>query len=333
MPETDSLLAPIIEVDGLVKRYGDRLAVDRISFDARQGEVFGLLGPNGAGKTTTLNVLCTLLQPDAGQVRIAGFDIHRQADQAKAAIGYVPQELSLFPSLSARDNLAFFGRIYRMDEADLRARIPEVLDLVGLAERANDRVKTFSGGMKRRLNIAIGLVHRPKVLLMDEPTVGVDPQSRNFIFEHVELLKGQGMAVIYTTHYMEEAERLCDRVAIMDEGRILALDSTANLLNLLGGGLIYVAFDRPPAELLPALETLPFVHSASAENPPAQVPSPSGSLPSQLRAKLETQDANRALLALIELCLAQQVRITSLQVMEPNLESVFLHLTSKRLRD
>jgi ABC-2 type transport system ATP-binding protein len=187
--------------------------------------------------------------------------------------------------------------------------------------------------MKRRLNIAVALIHRPKVLLMDEPTVGVDPQSRNFIFEHVELLKAQGMAVIYTTHYMEEAERLCDRVAIMDEGRILASDSTANLLSLLGGGLIYVGFDQPVAELLPALEALPFVQSASLEKITFQDTPPSGSIPSQPRAKIETQDANRALLALIELCLARQVRITSLQVMEPNLESVFLHLTSKQLRD
>lgn len=316
-----------VEVEGLLKRYADRVAVDQISFSASEGEVFGLLGPNGAGKTTTLNVLCTLLQPDAGQVRIAGFDISKQADRVKAAIGYVPQELSLFPSLSAWDNLAFFGRIYRMDEADLRMRIPEVLDLVGLRGRAYEQVKTFSGGMKRRLNIAVGLIHRPKVLLLDEPTVGVDPQSRNFIFEHVELLKAQGMTVIYTTHYMEEAERLCDRVAIMDEGKILALDSTANLLGLLGGGLIYVAFERPVAELLPALEDLPFVHNASQDTPS------SGPGPIQQRAKIETQDANRALLALIELCLARQLRITSLQVMEPNLESVFLHLTSKRLRD
>ena len=323
----------MIQVENLVKRYGERIAVDQISFHANSGEVFGLLGPNGAGKTTTLNVLCTLLQADGGQVHIAGFDIRKQSEQAKAAIGYVPQELSLFPSLSARDNLAFFGRIYRMDEADLRARIFEVLDLVGLAARANERVKTFSGGMKRRLNIAVGLIHRPKVLLMDEPTVGVDPQSRNFIFEHVEMLKAQGMAVIYTTHYMEEAQRLCDRVAIMDEGRILASDSTANLLSLLGGGLIYATFDRPAAEMLPVLEELPFVQNASVENNPIQEASPSAAAPGQPRAKIETQDANRALLALIELCLAREVGITSLQVMEPNLESVFLHLTSKRLRD
>lgn len=318
---------PSVEVEGLVKFYADRVAVDQISFSTREGEVFGLLGPNGAGKTTTLNILCTLLQPDAGLVHVAGFDVNKQADQAKYAIGYVPQELSLFPSLSAWDNLAFFGRIYRMDESDLRLRIPEVLDLVGLRARASDRVKTFSGGMKRRLNIAVGLIHRPKVLLLDEPTVGVDPQSRNFIFEHVELLKAQGMTVIYTTHYMEEAERLCDRVAIMDEGKILAMDSTANLLSLLGGGLIYVAFEKPIAELLPDLEALPFVRNASQDSPQSEP------VPIQQRAKIETQDANRTLLALIEYCLAQQLRITSLQVMEPNLESVFLHLTNKQLRD
>ncbi len=194
-----------------------------------------------------------------------------------------------------------------------------MLSLVRLRDRAGEAVRNFSGGMKRRLNIAAGLVHQPRVLFLDEPTVGVDPQSRNFIFEHVAQLKAEGMTIIYTTHYMEEAERLCDRVAIMDEGRIVAMDTTRALINLLGGGVIYVGLPPSAAEaLLPAVRALPYVRSASAQDG---------------RLKLETSDAKPALLALIELCNVHNAAILSLEVLEPNLESVFLHLTGKRLRN
>lgn len=309
----------MIEIKDLVKRYGERLAVDRVSLTVHQGEIFGLLGPNGAGKTTTLSILSTLLEPDGGQVTIDGYDVVREAQLVKPLIGYVPQELALFPTLSARDNLAFFGRIYLLSGHALKERIAAVLDLVGLSDRAGDAVNTFSGGMKRRLNIAVGLIHQPRVLFLDEPTVGVDPQSRNFIFEHVEQLKAEGMTVLYTTHYMEEAQRLCDRVAIMDEGRILALDTTRNLIGLLGGGVVYAGL---PAHALialrPAIQDLPHVRDVSLLDS---------------RLKIETEDANLALLGLIELCNTRDVPILSLEVLEPNLESVFLHLTGKRLRD
>jgi ABC-2 type transport system ATP-binding protein len=242
----------MIEINGLVKRYGQRAAVDGVSFSVREGEIFGLLGPNGAGKTTTLSILSTLLEPDAGQVSIGSFDLAREAARIKPLIGYVPQELALFPTLSAWDNLAFFGRIYRLSGPVLKERINAVLDLVGLRDRAGDAVKTFSGGMQRRLNIAVGLIHQPRILFLDEPTVGVDPQSRIFIFEHVESLKAEGMTVLYTTHYMEEAERLCDRVAIMDRGQVLALDTTKNLIRLLGGGVIYAGLPSEAVE-----DTLP----------------------------------------------------------------------------
>lgn len=313
------MLRSMIEINGLVKKYGERVAVNEVSFCVQEGEIFGLLGPNGAGKTTTISILATLLPPDQGQVTIGGYDLVRETNQIKTLIGFVPQELALYPTLSAWDNLAFFGRIYGLRGTALKDRIAAVLDLVGLRDRAGDAVRTFSGGMKRRLNIAAGLIHQPRLLFLDEPTVGVDPQSRNFIFEHVERLKAEGMTILYTTHYMEEAERLCDRVAVMDEGRILALDTTKGLIGLLGGGVIYVGLAADAIEaLLPLIRALPHVQAISVQDG---------------RLKVETSEARPALLELIELCNARDVPILSLEVLEPNLESVFLHLTGKRLRD
>lgn len=310
----------IIEVQGLLKKYGERVAVGDVSFSVEQGEIFGLLGPNGAGKTTLLSMLATLLPPDGGRAAICGHDVVRQRDRVQRCIGFVPQELALYPTLSARENLAFFGRIYGLRGRQLEERIVAVLDLVGLRARADDAVHTFSGGMKRRLNIAVGLIHEPQVLFLDEPTVGVDPQSRNFIFEHIERLKAQGLTVLYTTHYMEEAERLCDRVAIMDEGRLLALDTPQGLIRLLGGGVIRAKLAAESAlhALMPSVSASPHVRAASQRE---------GWL------TLEAHDASRALLELVSVCNAHHVPILSLEVLEPNLESVFLHLTGKRLRD
>ncbi len=310
---------PMIEVKELVKRYGERVAVNGVSFTVGEGEIVGLLGPNGAGKTTIISMLASLLPPDEGKVTVGGYDVLRQTHKVKPLIGFVPQELALYPTLSAWDNLVFFGRIYGLRGAELKERIAAVLEMVGLRERAGDAVETFSGGMKRRLNIAAGLIHQPRVLFLDEPTVGVDPQSRNFIFEHVEELRARGMSIIYTTHYMEEAERLCDRVAILDAGNILALDTTKGLVALLGGGVIYLGLAADAIEtILPAIRALPQVRTASFQD----------SL-----IKVEINDASAALLELIELCNTQDVTILSLEVLEPNLESVFLHLTGKRLRD
>lgn len=309
----------MIEINGLVKKYGDRVAVNRVSFCVYEGEIFGLLGPNGAGKTTTISILATLLPPGGGHATIAGYDLMRGASKIKPLIGFVPQELALYPTLSCWDNLTFFGRIYGLRRMALKERITAVLDLVGLRDRAGDAVRTFSGGMKRRLNIAVGLIHQPHVLFLDEPTVGVDPQSRNFIFEYVERLKAEGMTIIYTTHYMEEVERLCDWVAIMDEGRILALDTKKSLIGLMGGGVIYVGLAVDAVEAsLPSIRALPHVQAISVQD---------GQL------KIETSEVRPGLLELIELCNARNVPILSLEVLEPNLESVFLHLTGKRLRD
>ncbi len=309
----------VIQVKNLVKRYGDRIAVNGADLSVLEGEIFGLLGPNGAGKSTTISILATLLAPDEGEVRICGYDLRRETKHIKPLIGFVPQELALYPTLSARDNLTFFGRIQGLWGISLRERVASALDLAGLADRAKDVVQTFSGGMKRRLNIAVGLIHQPRLLFLDEPTVGVDPQSRNFIFEHVERLKAQGMTILYTTHYMEEVERLCDRVAIMDRGQVLVIDTPKRLIGLLGGGIIYAGFPPDcPGSLLPSIQALPQVRTVSSQDG---------------RLKIETGNSNLALLALIDLCGKSNIPILSLEVLEPNLESVFLHLTGKRLRE
>jgi ABC-2 type transport system ATP-binding protein len=221
----------LVTVRRLTKRFGERTAVDGISLEIRRGEVFGLLGPNGAGKSTTVNVLSTYLPPDGGEVTIAGHAL-REAMAIKHLIGVVPQELALYDDLTAEENLAFFMRIYDVPGAERAARVREVLERVGLADRARETVKSFSGGMKRRLNLAVGLVHRPAFLMLDEPTVGVDPQSRERIFDIIGDLRREGTTLLYTTHYMEEAERLCDHIAIMDDGRIVASGTLEELLRL-----------------------------------------------------------------------------------------------------
>jgi ABC-2 type transport system ATP-binding protein len=309
----------IIEAQGLVKRYGDVEAVCGISFAIRRGEIFGFLGPNGAGKTTTISMLSCLLEPSDGTAIVAGHDVVKASQQVKRRIGLVPQELALYPTLSARDNLNFYGRIYGMRGRALRQRVDEALEMVGLAERAGGAVETFSGGMKRRLNIAAGLLHRPEVLFLDEPTVGVDPQSRNAIFEHVERLNAAGMTILYTTHYMEEAERLCHRVAIIDQGRIIALDTPRKLIADLGGGIIHLGVANGMAEgLLEQIRALPEVRAVTRLDG---------------KVKVEATRAQEALIRLLELFNRTDTDVTALEVLEPNLETVFLHLTGKRLRD
>jgi ABC-2 type transport system ATP-binding protein len=218
----------MLQVDRLSKRYGDRVAVNAISFSIARGETVGLLGPNGAGKTTAIGMISGIIRPDGGEVSLGGVSLAKNANALKRRVGLVPQDLALYEELSARANLQLFGGLYGLDAAELQPRARTALTLVGLADRDADRVKTFSGGMKRRLNIAGALLHDPDLILLDEPTVGVDPQSRNAIFENLEELKRRGKTLLYTTHYMEEAERLCDRVLILDHGQILANDTVAN---------------------------------------------------------------------------------------------------------
>jgi ABC-2 type transport system ATP-binding protein len=310
---------PVIDVKNLVKRYGDKAVVDGITFSVGAGEIFGLLGPNGAGKSTTISILSTLLSYDEGEVKIGGLDLKKGAAGIKRLIGFVPQDLAIYPALSARDNLVFIGRIYGLTGNALERRVHEVLELAELVDRANDPAGTFSGGMKRRLNIGAGLMHKPAILFLDEPTVGVDPQSRNFIFEHIEKLNKEGMAIVYTTHYMEEAERLCDRVAVMDGGKILAMDTVQGLIGLAGAGIIYLGV---PCESLETTQRL----FQSTENIHA-IPASEG------RLKIETTRVDEDLLRVIARCKEQNIPILSLELLKPSLETVFLHLTGKRLRD
>ena len=222
-------MTTLLDVEGLGKSFGPLVAVSDVSFAVAPGQLVGLLGPHGAGKTTTVSMIAGLVTPDRGEVRIGGRPLAGDTDPLKRRIGLVPQDLALYDELTARDNLRFFGALYRLRGGALNAAVAATLALVGLADRARDRVKTFSGGMKRRLNLAAGLLHDPDVLILDEPTVGVDPQSRNAIFDNLEALKARGKALLYTTHYMEEAERLADRIVVLDHGRVIADDTLAGL--------------------------------------------------------------------------------------------------------
>lgn len=309
----------ILECQGLRKVYGELVAVDDVSFRIHEGETYGLLGPNGAGKTTTIQMVVGILARDAGQILVAGqpHDVH--LPRGKALIGYVPQQLALYRDLSARENLRFFGRLYGLSGRRLAARVDEILALVGLSDRARDRVDTFSGGMARRLHIGVGLLHRPRLLVLDEPTAGVDPQSRNAILESVAQLAEEGIAILYTTHYMEEAERLCDRVGIIDLGRLRAEGTRRELVTLVGGRdelLLTATGDLAGAAARLAGHRL--VHQATVEE-------------SVLR--LLVDDAPRALPQLLAEAGQAGVTVRGVEVREPTLEAVFLHLTGKALRE
>jgi len=308
----------LVEVNNLSKTYGDVRAVDGISFEIQRGEIFGLLGPNGAGKSTTINMLCAYTEPTGGQIRINTINVVAEPERVKPIIGVVPQDIALYPDLNAVENLRFFGRLYDIPADRLAGRIEELLRLVGLYEKRKGRVEHYSGGMKRRLNLAAGLLNEPRFLLLDEPTVGVDPQSRNGIFEFIQALNAQGLTVLYTTHYMEEAELLCHRVGIMDEGHIIALDTPQNLINTLGTGIIHIGVRDGDEGLAAQLRTLPQVRAVAYQD---------GTL------IVETVNAQRALLDIIGLFNKTDTPMTALEILEPNLESVFIQLTGKQLRD
>lgn len=309
----------VLECEGLVKSFGDLVAVDGVGFHIAAGETYGLLGPNGAGKTTTISMISGILEADAGKVFVAGNEITTRTTDGNAAIGYVPQDIAIYPDLSARENLRFFGKLYGIPKARLSDRIEEVLEVIGLKNRGDDRTEEYSGGMKRRLNIGIGLLHEPSLLILDEPTVGVDPQSRNSILESVEALGTAGTAVLYTTHYMEEAERLCDRVAIIDAGKIRAEGTRRELVQLMGQkDTIKLGVVGSARKLVEALEPMEQVASVTSSEGAVEllVDGASGLLPKVLDV---AEDAG--------------VAVSAVEVIEPNLESVFLHLTGKALRD
>ena len=332
-------MPPILEVDQLVKKYGDFEAVKGISFTVDEGEIFGLLGPNGAGKTQTISMLTGVIEPTSGSASIGGYDIHTDMDEVKKINGLVPQDLALYPTLSARSNLNFFGRIYGLGGNELKERVADVLNVVALTERADQAIEKYSGGMKRRVNIAAGLVHQPRLLFLDEPTVGVDPQSRNQIFESVQQLnRERDMSIIYTSHYMEEVELLCNRVAIIDEGEIIALDTIKNLISMLGGGVIQIGLTQVEETTLVELTALQGVQQASLAPQPTTLLAEDEQEAFEPErkydlVKIECEDSQQALVSLISYLNEKDLNISSMEILEPNLESVFLHLTGKKLRE
>lgn len=303
---------PVLQVQDVRKSYGRFEALRGVSFEVQPGELFGLLGPNGAGKTTLMSILAGLSDVSDGGVQLFGRRFHRQERDARRKVGLATQDLAIYPELTARENLTFFGRLYGLNGADLTARVAEMLAAVALTERADQRVGTFSGGMKRRLNLAVALVHRPDILLLDEPTTGVDPQSRNHIFEQVRAQNAAGLTVIYTSHYMEEVQALCPRIAILDHGRVLACDTLPELLRRLDSSAV-LTLDKP-TRTLDAVRAVSGVASAEVTRDTLTVTS-------------------RVLPTVLPGVLAACGEVRTLEVKQPNLESVFLSLTGKGLRD
>ncbi|NQT03849.1 MAG: ABC transporter ATP-binding protein [Planctomycetes bacterium] len=302
----------MIKTDNLKKRYGNVVAVDDVSFAVEKGETFGLLGPNGAGKTTTIQLLCGLLKPDGGTVSLDG-KTDPSLVEVRLSLGVVPQALAIYEELSARENLRFFGRIYGLRGRKLKERVDDCLEIAGLKNRSNDRASKYSGGMKRRLNMVCSFLHEPSLLLLDEPTVGVDPQSRNLIFDTIEAMKNQGRTIIYTTHYMEEAQRLCDRVAILDHGKILDMDSVDSLIKKHGGpSRIEAEFEK----LLSPDSIKKYIDSENVQFEDTKI-------------RFETSRPMESLAMLNR----SGVRFNTLKVQTANLEDVFLNLTGRRLRD
>lgn len=306
-----------LEVRNLCKQFGSLRALDGVSFEVAGGELFGLLGPNGAGKTTLMSILGCTAEPSAGEARLEGRKLHTGNRDAKRRIGVVPQDTALYEDLTARENLALFGQLYGVRGGELGKRIDELLAAFGLDNRADDRVARYSGGMKRRLNLAAALVHRPDLLLLDEPTVGVDPQSRARIFEEIRRLNAAGVTIVYSSHYMEEVQTLCRRVGILDQGKLIALDGVDNLLRLLNG-LIRLGVPAGAPRLQDELAQVAGV---------AAVRQHDGVL------ELECRDVKAVLGRIAASLAAHRIELTHLETVEPNLERVFLHLTGRALRD
>lgn len=310
---------PILRCVNLRKRFGDLTAVDGVDFEIAPGESYALLGPNGAGKTTTISMICGLLASDEGSVEVAGRQLTTKSVAAKAELGYVPQELAVYPDMTARENLRFFARLYNLRGRQARSRIDAVLELVGLAERADDLVKNYSGGMQRRLNMGLGLLHEPSLLVLDEPTVGVDPQSRNAILMSVEQLSQTGVGVLYTTHYMEEAERFCKRVGIIDHGKLIAEGTRKELVALVGEhARVQLSGSGDFKRAMEAVSDLEGVIETRLTD---------GGL------DLIVAGTSELLPVLLERVASTGTSLSAIEVREANLETVFLHLTGRTLRD
>lgn len=308
----------LLKIDGLVRSFGPVRAVDGVAFEVREGELYGLLGPNGAGKTTTISIVCGLLRPDAGDVRVGGAAFAADPQAAKRLMGVVPQEVALYEELSAAENLEFWGRLAGLDAKSARTRSTELLDALGLIDRSREPIKQFSGGMKRRVNLAAALMHRPRLLLLDEPTVGIDPQARLKILEFIAGLKASGTAILYTTHYLEEAESLCDRIGIIDHGRLLAEGTLPQLRERLGGDRVFVlegAFGEARPDTWPGFRERFRVVQQDA-----------GQLVAAAVAPGSAADDMKDLLNL-------PVRVENVTLKRPSLNEVFLQLTGRALRE
>ena len=314
--------AGIVDVRDVRKQYDPPkgvLAVDGVSFEIRRGEIFSLLGPNGAGKSTTISMLSCLLRPSEGDALVDGHSVVSEPQAVKTVIGVVPQDIAVYPDMTARENLVFWGRMYGLSGDALKTRVDEVLDLITLVDRANDRIDKFSGGMKRRVNIGVALLHKPKVLYLDEPTVGIDPQSRRAILDGILALRDQGMTLLYTTHYMAEAQELSDRIGIIDHGKMIAMGTHEELVKIVGEeARVEAHVDRGLAEMIERWSAVEGVSRVFEEDE---------------HAELLVGDANEVLPRLFEAAAAAGTRITEVNVREPNLEMVFLHLTGRALRE
>lgn len=307
----------MIQVRELSKTFGEFKAINNINLNIKKGEIFGLLGPNGAGKSTLINIMSSVLKADSGTISLNGIDLSTHKSESKSIIGIVPQEISLYENFSAYENLKFFGKLYGIDSAVLKKRIEEILELIGLEKRKNDLIKTYSGGMKRRINIAAALLHQPKILLMDEPTVGVDPQSRNQIFEVVEQLNKQGLTIIYTTHYMEEVERLCNTIAIMDSGKIIAQGTLEALQNQTKSKeKLEIVFEEIKEEQKEAI-IKEFSFPITFQN-------------NKMKSTCNVQNNINKILTY---CVRNQININGIHQEKVTLEKIFLELTGKSLRD
>ena len=311
----------IIELQGVEMEFSDRKVVNGLNLNVEKGEIFGLLGPNGAGKTTTLLMMSAQLPPTRGVLWFNQMEMTREYKKVKASIGVVPQDIALYSQLSGYENLHFFGSLYGIKRKKLKQRVSELLSLVGLSERANDLVSHYSGGMKRRINIAAALLHNPQVIFMDEPTVGIDPQSRLKIYELIEYLKEEGKTIVYTTHYMEEAANLCDRVAIIDRGKILTLDSVANILRQVGNGVIEceLTSNQELERTVALLNSLSFIKEINTKSTKLSI-----------IVNTDLQVALGTMMAILEM---HHITLYGLVIMPPNLETVFLQMTGKALRD
>jgi ABC-2 type transport system ATP-binding protein len=309
----------MIQVERLYKRFGELIAVDGVSFDVEDGEIFGLLGPNGAGKTTSINMICGVLKPDGGRVLIDGQDIWLKPREVKRELGVVPQEIAVYEDLTARDNLNFWGSLYDLKGADLKSRVDQALTRVGLADRADSKVKEFSGGMKRRLNLCMGLLHRPQVLLLDEPTVGIDPQARLNILEVIREVAAAGTTVLYTTHYMEEAQDLCDRIAIVDHGKVLSVGTLQELTRLAGEAeVLRLSGAFSENRVRESFERFTGLRMLNASDGVAM---------------LAVESGGPGLLEVLPKVLEMDLGFSDVSIQRPDLQTVFISLTGRDLRD